>query len=196
MLLLLTVMIDHSPLLKSAGIKVDGIYIPPFEIATADILLIELPGGPLFLNQLEKVTSILSDNASVNLSPLNPPFLFAPHFNESKWRSLLFPITVGEYLKKKSNPVSELSTLVFDTLRVEPRTRIVTLPGTSRKILSILTTLTWSNRIIFDLCGVDLIGSEKVFAIVKTLVGTNGAAILIDYTDHFADRCTSVVKYV
>lgn len=189
-------MIDHSPLLRSAGIKLDDIYIPPFEIESADILLIKLPGGPLFFNQLEKVTSILSDTASVDVYSVNSAFLFAKYFNESKWRSLLFPITVGEYLKQKINPISQISKLVYDILPINPRTRIVTLPGTSRKILSILTTLTWSNRIIFDLCGVDLMGSEEVFGLVKTLIGTNGAAILIDYSDHFAGRCTSVVKYV
>jgi hypothetical protein len=74
-----------------------------------------------------------------------------------------------------------LTQRIYETKDIKPTTRISRLPGNPRKLLSLLTTLSWTDKIIFDLAGVDPVGGQEVFNLVKRQIGNSGAAILMTH---------------
>jgi hypothetical protein len=60
-------------------------------------------------------------------------------------------------------------------------------------MLNVLCSLSWSDKIVFDLFGIDPLGAEMILVLVKEYIGPKGCAILIDGFDDFKD---SGLKYV
>jgi hypothetical protein len=60
--------------------------------------------------------------------------------------------------------------------------------------LTILATLSYTNRIVFDLSGQDPQGAEITYKIVKEAVKNGGAAILLDYVDNMKNDCSRYIE--
>lgn len=107
---------------------------------------------------------------------------------------ILRPLTIQRYIKIVSNPAGELPQKIYELMGAEPSRKINTLAGTPRKLLTVAATFSWTNNIIFELTGVDPVGGQKVYDLVKSQIGSNGAAILIDSYDDFKEDCTNFIK--
>jgi len=180
---------------RSTGIKIDNFYLGPFTLGKGDLAIIQLPNGPYFLGLLFKTVDILTGKEKNENVQLSTELRFVSHISENKWRSMFYPLTVAKYIEKHGNPESNLTKMIYEYEGIVQRTKICTLPGTSKKLLSVLTTLSWTDKIIFDLAGVDPIGAQKVFDIVKKQIGNTGMAVLIDYHYDFKNDCTRFIKF-
>ncbi len=68
------------------------------------------------------------------------------------------------------------------------------LAGTPKKLLSLYTTLSHTNNILFDVAGQDPVGAEKTYTIVKEVVQNGGSAILFDCFTRMKNDCTKYIE--
>ena len=182
-------------MLRTSGTTIDDFYIPPFTVDKGDIVVVQLPHGPYFYELLFKLVDILTGKVKHDTVELEDEFRFIEHIKESRWTSIIYPLTVERYIKNYGNPDSDLTKRIYQLEGIKPNTKINTLPGSPRKILSLLTTFSWTGNIIFDLAGVDPTGGLQAFDLVKSHVNKSGAAILIDSYDEFKNDCTKFVSF-
>lgn len=174
---------------------IDDFYIPPFTVSKGDVVIIELPNGPHFTDVLFKMVDILTRREdSPNISVIGD-FKFVGHIAESGWRRFVRPMTVGRFIKQHGNPANKIVDKVYDLCDIKPSTEIRRMPGNHRKILSMLTTLSWTNNLIFDLLGVDPTGGEKAYDLAKDNIRNGGTVILLSNYDDFKNDCTMFIKY-
>lgn len=181
-------------LITSEGIKLREFYIPPFTIHRGEIVVIRLPEGAYFRELLFELVPILTGERIYPGVEPDKSFRYVRHIEESRWRSLLFPLLVKRYISRNANPHSEISKLAIDD-RVTPDTKICSLAWTQRKKVSLFTELSWSDRIIFDLMGIDPAAAEEICTLIKRYTVPSGAAILIDYYDELSDVRTQLIEF-
>lgn len=182
-------------MVESTGIKLDGIFIPPFRVDKGEVLIIQLPNGPYFTDLLFTLRDILTGKEKNETVNVTEQLRFTDHIIESRWRTLIFPLTVERYIRQKGNPDNmEVANKIYECEGIKPNTKISCLAGNPRKLLSLLTTFSWTDKIIFDLTGVDPIGGRQAYELVKAQIDKSGVAVLIDHRDDFKDDCTRLVK--
>jgi hypothetical protein len=182
-------------MIQSNGLTIDKFYIPPFTVNKGEMVVIELPNGAPFMEALFKFVDVLTRRVHVSNVIIDADFKFADHFVESRWLSFFRPMTIGRYIKRHANPADQNIGRIYDLCDVKPSTQIVRLPGTQRKLLSILTALSWTNNIIFDLMGVDPMGGMRAYSLAKEIVSNGGSVILLDNCDEFKNDCSWYVKF-
>jgi hypothetical protein len=180
---------------QTSGTTIDDFYIPPFTVDNGDIVVVQLPSGPYFYGLLLRLVEILTGKKKDETVDLKDQFKFVEHIEESRWTSFIHPMTVGRYINKYGNPDNDVAKRIYEFEDLKPKTKIVRMPGNHRKLLSLLTTQSWTDKIVFDLMGVDPVGGQRTFDIVKSKIGNSGAAILIDSYDDFKNDCTKFVKF-
>ena len=170
-------------LIKSNGIKIPGFYLPPFELREGEIVVLNLFGGAHFYETKMFFKDIfigkISDQAVTVLQPLT----FVKHFREPALRRIFYPITVREYLRTNADPNSYYSKKIFESKWITGKTRVQAFAGNPRKLLSMYATLSRTNKIVFDVAGLDPLGAHDTFRIAKEGIKNGGAAILLDWTD-------------
>jgi hypothetical protein len=122
------------------------------------------------------------------------PFTFTEHFKESRLRKLFNPVSVGEYLKKNAVPNNEFAEKIFEIDWISKKTKVNSLAGNPRRLLSLYAVLSKTKNIIFDLVAQDPEGAKKSYELVKDEVKKGGAAILIDWADDMKDDCSKFIK--
>jgi hypothetical protein len=172
----------------------NNFIVPAFQINEGEIVVIELPGGALFHPLLFEIKNMLTGAVTDSAVEINSDFKFVEHFKESFFNYHFSPTTVNNYHQKYANKHKLIYQKIYDTPWLKKQTKVNTLAGTMRKKLALYTTLSWTNRLIFDLIGVDPNGAAEVFDIVKQAIMPNGAAIIIDGCDEFKNQCTTFVK--
>lgn len=181
-------------MLQTAGTAIDDFYIPPFKVEKGDIVVIRLPNGSHFYSLLARLVDMLTGRVKNDTIDLKAEFRFVEPIKESLWASIFHPLSVEQYVKKYGNPGSDLAKRIYELEGIKPNTKINTLPGNTRKLLSVLTTFSWTNKIILDLAGVDPTGGQQTFNLVKSKINNSGAAILIDSNDDFKNDCSTFLK--
>jgi len=181
-------------LIKFSEQTVDKFYIPTFILTKGDIIIIQLPNGPYFRPVELKMIDMLTGKQHNELLEINTPLKYVEHITEKSFWHRLFPMTVGGYLDKYANKSNPVYKTIYNTKWITPKTKIQTLAGNPRRQLSLYATLSWTDKIIFDLAGVDPQGGQQIYNFVKTIVQSGGSAILFDYTDEFKDDCTRFIK--
>ncbi len=181
-------------LIENRGIKTDNFYIPPFNLNAGEIIVLYLFNGLHFYNTemfLKDIFCGIKKNENVFV---HTNLTFVEHFIESKIRRLFYPVTVGEYLKKNANLDSPYTTKIFDIEWITKKTKVNTLAGNPRKLLSLYATLSMTNNIMFDLVGQDPIGVEETYKEVQKIVNKGGSAILLDYFGNMKKDCTKFIE--
>lgn len=182
-------------LVESKGFQVEGFKIPPFKLKEGDIIVLYI-GNALEAQSLkEKLFLLFSGKEKRASLVLNEKFEAVPNIFPKGIKEIFFPTTVKKYVHQNAKkPEDILSKLVtFDRIRLE--TKIITLPSRPRKLISLFTICSHTNKIIFDLDGLDPLGAENVFGEVeKKLRNENGAAILIDSFLGFENKCTQFIE--
>lgn len=88
-------------IIENKGIRTKEYFIPPFELREGELVILYLYGGAHFeiiKTELVRVFTGKIKNENVNVAK---SLTYVDYFRESKFRSLFFPVRVGEYLKKK-----------------------------------------------------------------------------------------------
>jgi hypothetical protein len=181
-------------MIRSTGITIQEVVIPPFTVQKGEILVIDIDNGVHFSPVLFQLVDIFSNVVSSEHVQVDRTFVFASHIVDKGWKSFFRRLTVREHIRNAANPNSKLPEEIYAIDRIGPKTKINTLPGSPRKILSVLCALSWSDKIVFDLSGVDPLGAERVLELVKKYIGEEGAAILVDYCNDFENNCSRYVK--
>lgn len=176
---------------------IHGYRIPAFTLSDGELVLIRFPNNPNAYEARQALKRLLSGAESAGGVILHTPLsVVADHSQLGFWQRW-FPDTIEQHLKKNANPTSPYYDRIYEVHEsLIPRRRINTLAGTPRRQLALFKTLSWSDKIVFSLEGVDPTGGESIFGFVQDAVSQGGAAILIDQYNEFAEKCTRVVAAI
>ncbi|KAB1230181.1 hypothetical protein [Chryseobacterium viscerum] len=181
-------------LIENKGIKTDLFYVPPFTLNAGEIIIINLFNGAHFYETEMFLKDIFCGKTHHESAIIHKKMTFAEHFRESKFRDIFYPVTVGEYLKKNANPASPYASKIYETEWINKKIKANTLTGIPRRLLSLYTTLSNTNNIIFDLVGLGPDAAQETYKIVKEGVKKGGAAILLDGYDDMKNDCTKYIE--
>ncbi len=189
-------------MIRSAGLCIDNFFIPPFCVEKGELLIIELPAGGYFPALLFKMVDLLIGKEVHKNVAAEERFRYIERIPSDSLVGRIFPMTIRRYIAKYGSPHGreDIYKLLWANMppgsqAIEQDTRITELSETSRRLLSLFTVCSWTDRIVFDLWGVDPAGAEHIYAIVKSRVAKSGAAVLVDYTDEFRNDCSRWVRY-
>lgn len=181
-------------LIQNKGIKTDQYFIPPFDVKEGDFVLIDISGHVISSYVEEKLTAIFTGKEKHENVTINKSYTFVKHFRESEFRHRFFPTTVGEYLAKNANSKSKFADKIYEINWINKKTQINRLEGNNRKLISLYSTLSKTNNIVFDLAGQDWEGMEHAAKIVKDEIADDGSAIVFDWSDHLKNVSTKYIK--
>ena len=174
--------IQQSPeiLLENKGIKTNTFYIPPFDLKTGEIVVLNLLNGAHFYETEMFLKAIFIGETAHNAVTTHRKLTFVEHFIEPRFRRLFSPVTVGEYLKKNADLSSSFASKIYENKWITLKTKVNALAGTPRKLLSLYATLSKTNQLVFDLVALDPSGVEMAYNVVKEVASHGGSAILLD----------------
>lgn len=181
-------------LIKNKGIQTDTFRIPSFDLNEGEIVVLYLFNGVYFHDIKLFLQNIFCGNVKYNNVVVHKKMTFVEYFIEPNFRRFFYPITVGEYLKKNSNLESSYATKIYDIEYIKETTKVNTLAGNPRKLLTLYATLSKTSNIVFDLMGQDPKGAEETYRIVKDVVKKGGSAILLDGYNDMRNDCTKYIE--
>lgn len=184
-----------SPLVECLGLQLGKFWIPPFTLEKGELVGLVLNMGR-FDELSSELVGLLSKRKSHPALIVHQPLTFVDYFRESFLRDKFWPTTVKEYIRSKGNKQNQIAEKIYEQPSIKPSTPIQRLPATTRKELSMYVSLSHSDKLVFDLRGIDPMGAVKIFEIVKQIVGGNGAAILLDNFDdpEAKQECTKYIQ--
>lgn len=181
-------------LIENKGIRTDTFYIPPFDLNIGEIVVLYLFNGEHFFETEMFLKDIFSGKTKDQNVVVHKELTFIEHFIEPKLRRLFYPVTVAEYLKKNANLDSPYATKIYDNEWINEKTKVNSLAGNPRRLLSLYATLSKTKNIVFDVVGQDSKGAEETYEVVKEVVNKGGSAILLDCFEDMKDDCTKYVE--
>lgn len=181
-------------LIENKGIRTDSFYIPPFELNEGEIIVLNLLGGQHFYETEMYLKDIFCGKSKNEDVLVHKRLAFVAHFLEPQFSRLFYPMTVGRYLKKNANFDSPFATKIYETDWIKERTKVNTLAGNPRKLLSLYATLSNTDCTVFDVVGQGLQGARDTYKIVKNVVKNGGSAILLDCFGDFKNDCTKYIE--
>ncbi|HEY4789261.1 MAG TPA: hypothetical protein VIH57_24595 [Bacteroidales bacterium] len=181
-------------IVENKGIRTNKFFIPPFDLNAGEIVVLYLFNGQHFYETEMFLKDIFTGKTTNENVKVHKPMKFVEYFIEPEIRRMFFPVTVGEYLKKKANLNSNFATKIYETKWITKKTKVNTLAGNPRKMLSLYATLSETKDIIFDLVGQDPKGAEETYMTVKEIVKDGGSAILLDSFSDMKDDCTKYIE--
>ena len=181
-------------LIENRGIRTDAFYISPFTLNVGELVVLNLFNGPHFYETEMLLKDIFSCRTKDKNVVVHQKLTFVEHFKEPKLRRLLYPVTVGEYLEKNANSNSPYANKIYEINWIKPQTKLNTLAGNPRRLLALYATLSITEKIIFDVVGQDPKGARATYEVVSHAVDKGGAAILLDSSGDFRDRCTKYIE--
>ena len=184
---------EHKIILSSNGISTDKYFVPPFTLSKGELVVIYLYNGAHFRDTEEHLVNIFTGKLPDEKVKIHQPLSFVSHFKEPAIRRIFYPVTVGEYLKKHAAANGYFATEIYKLPFIKKHTKVNTLTGNPRKLLSLYATLSKTNTIIFDLVGQDPVGADETYDIVKEVVRRGGAAILLDGFDEKKHDCSQFI---
>lgn len=179
---------------KSKGIKINNYYIPPFQINQGELIGLYLLGGGRFVTLKEKMIRLLTGIEQHSNLTITHPLHYVIPIHNSSFYSYCCPMTIEKYQRKNGKSGSKELDRIFKIDYIKPQTRINALAGNPRKWLSLFTSFSKFDKIIFDLVGQDPIGVEQTLDYVQDFVNRGGTAILLDNFDDSEDRCMRYYK--
>ncbi|WP_336702603.1 hypothetical protein [Chryseobacterium indologenes] len=181
-------------LIENKGIQTDLFYVPPFTLNEGEIIIINLFHGPRFHETKMFLKDLFCGKTNHESVIIHKNMTFAEHFRESNFRNIFYPMTVGEYLRKNANPASRYTEKIYETKWINKKTKVNTLAGNSRRLLTLYTALSKTKNIIFDLVGQGPEGAKETYKIVQEVVKKGGSAILLDGYDDMKNDCTKYIE--
>ncbi len=181
-------------IIKSNGIKTESFYLPPFKLNKGEIVVIFLYNGTHVFDIEMQLKNIFNGSIKHENVTINHNLTFVDHIHESEFRRIFCPISVGEYLKKNVDLESFYANKIYEIDWITPKTKINNLPGNPRKQLSLYSTLSKTNNIMFDFIGQDPLGAKETYEIVKNEILQGGSAILFETFQNMKNDCTTYIE--
>lgn len=181
--------------IQCTGIRIGKFYIPPFTLNEGELLGVFLYGGAHYFTLEAELISIFNGQKAHPNVHIYDHMLFAKEPTENRFKSRFFPISIEKYLQKHASPNSRIQYRIYEIDDyIIPQRKVINLAGTPRKLLSLFTTFSKSNKIIFNGAGIDPLGLEKVLKIVNEFVNLGATALLFDYFDDSEPYCTKYIR--
>ena len=180
--------------LENKGIQTDYFYVPSFVLGEGELAVLYLFGGGYFYETEMFLKDIFCGAAKHENVIIYKKMTFVEHFKESRFRSIFYPITVGEYLRKSANCNDSFSKKIYEIKWINSKTKVNALPGTPRKLLCLYAALSKAKDVVFDLVGVDPAGAEFIFTIIKDALKDGGSAILLDNFDDMKEHASKYIE--
>lgn len=182
-------------IVKCDGIQIGKFKIPAFELHKGELLGIYLYNGLHSHHLRMELVSVLNSQKTIRGLTVFEKLEFVKHFKESKFKRHFSPTTIEAYIKNNGQHHS----LTFNKIHqadsyIKRNTKIQSLAGTPRKLVSLFTTLSNTNKIVLDLAGVDPSGGDKVLDLVLESVNQGGNAILLDNYEDSEAKCTKFIR--
>ncbi len=181
-------------LIDFKGLKTEDHIIPPFQLNQGEMVLVYLYGGGHYYPLKSALKNVLTRRINDEQITIHEPLLFVDYFKEPTFRKMLYPVTVGEYIKKNGGPNEAIAHKIYAENQITESTRVNTLNVLQRKLLSLYVTVSKTKNIIFDLDGLSAQSSEYAYRIVKNFVKDGLSAIYIDWCDEYKNDCTTYVE--
>ncbi|WP_044213129.1 hypothetical protein [Flammeovirga sp. OC4] len=179
----LNVMLKNNMILSNEGFEIGDFIIPSFKLNEGEIIRLCLYGGSHFFPLVDELTKIFM---GINPSPrvkLFQKIAFAEHIYPHGFKEYFYPLTIERYLKQNGQANFEDLKLFSGLDYITANTKIATLPGNQRKWLSIVSKLSLTKNIIFDLVGQDPMGATTTLKVIKSLLDQGYSAIFLDNFD-------------
>jgi hypothetical protein len=173
---------------------INNLLVPSFSLAKGEIVIIQIPEGALFYPLKQQIVEVLTGKVVNDSIEIVSPLKFVADFKESYFRYRFFPTTIDSLHNKNANRANPVYKNIYRTEGLTHQTKLKKVDNTLRRLISLYTTLSWTNNIVFDLTGIGPQGGQDIYRIVKAMVNSGGAAILIDHCDEFQNDCTMFIK--
>lgn len=177
---------------KSEGFKLGNFRIPSFELNEGELIRLYVSGEGHFFDLEMELIKLFSGECKHSKLTMNQNMEFVEHIKTNGLRDSIFPLTVGNYLTKNEQATTEELKKAFGLDYIFPKTKVKTLAGNPRKWLSLISKLSKTDKVIFDLVGQDPLGAKKTVEFIKRYTDKGGAAILLD---NFDTEDISVTKH-
>ncbi|MCD0466289.1 hypothetical protein [Flavobacterium sp. ENC] len=179
--------------IENKGIKTDSFYVPAFVLLESEVVVLYLFGGGYYYDTEMFLKDIFCGNIKHENVTTNKRMMFVDYFRESNFIDVFFPSKVNRYVKKDADLTNPFLVKLFEDKYVTRKTKMNSLGGTQRKLISLYVAFSKTKDIIFDLAGLDAQGAELTFKLVKEAVKNGGSAILLD---NFPDMKEHASKYI
>jgi len=184
----------RKKIISSRGFQLNGYYIPPFELYERELLGIYLENKSDSHIIYDKIVKLFCFESEYPIE-INKTLDYAKHFRQNIFRQKFKPVTVGEYLNKNANPKSNLFNTIYEIDYINPKTRIETLPGNPRRLLTLSALISKSTNIIFDTIAQDSEGIKTTLDFVhENVVNQNGSAIWFSFFKDSMKTCTRHIE--
>jgi hypothetical protein len=169
-------------ILKCEGMCIDKFTIPPFDLYEGELITLFLYGGAHFQGLKTALVDIFTGKTKNSACSVIEALTYVggSPFKENSFKQLFFPATIDSYIKSKNIENNSIAKRIYNLNGITPKRKVCTLGCTERKLLYLYTTLSDTNKIVFDFLGQDLRGSIETFNIVEEFVLKGGAVILLD----------------
>jgi len=176
--------------------QIGNFIVPSFTLSEGELVVIKLPEGQDLFDMTRELNSILTNIGNTEVAVVDIPLKYAGHFLKlHSFLETLFPTTVGKWFRKNANQKNSVFNKVYNDFDwLTPKTKLIKIPRTPLRMISIYSTLSWTTNIVFDLVGVDPAGGQKIYAMVKEVVKNGGAAILYGRCYEFKNDCTLFIE--
>ena len=170
-------------IISNFGFNIDQFYIPPFKLHEGELLNLYIYSGGHFFDLEQKLVSIFSGKLKNERVTIREPLEFVENFYDFNYGNLIFPVTVEKFLNQTANLENFKKINLTQDLNLQNKTKLIKTSPYERRLLSLTSTLTRSNNLIFDLVGLDPINAISILKKVKKVVENGGSAILINNFD-------------
>lgn len=183
-------------ILECSGVETDKYVIPKFKLRESEIIVINLFGGAHHFQVESELVDLFTGKAENKRIKIGEPLTFAEHIKESRFKQILSPVTVEQYIEKKANPNNRIAERIYGFSHISKQTQVNTLSGNFKRMLSIFVALSQNRNLIFDLAGVDPKGGDEIYGLIKDFVREKGAAIFLDWTPDMRNDCTRYIEII
>ena len=175
-------------------IAAEGFSIPPFEMKSGEIIIINLqPTKDLYKTENELVC-LLTGKTSRDEIIIFESITFVEHYKQPKWRQLLYPVTVGEYLRNNANSDSSFGNKIYELAHISKRSKIESLSFKDKRFLCLFSALSNTKNIVLDFVGLSFDTIDTVYEILLEVVRNGGSVIILDTSRYKESECSKFIE--
>ncbi|KAF2512086.1 hypothetical protein EYY60_07500 [Flavobacterium zhairuonense] len=180
-------------IIESKGIRTNQYFIPPFELREGELVVLYLEVGCHFDDMKEQLIAVFTGKVQHENVKIIKPLTFAEPFKESISKKIFNPITVEHYLKKHANVNAPIVSKIFEIDTFTKKTKVKDLGISEQKRLSLTAVFSKTKNVVFDLRGEGASCFFKTYEFAKDEIKTEGAAILIDWSNELKNDCSKFI---
>lgn len=174
-----------NSLIENKGFNWKGYEIPAFTLNSGEMIRFWIQIIPATSNfggyELAKeLQAILIKKRTISGLKINTFVSFADDIYENRFKSLVSPLKVEEFLKKKRKLSTEVSESIMQMLHLSGKERIQEIGYTKRRQLSITSLYELETCVAFDYYGLDPTGEEKITELIRNKIEKGNSAIGFD----------------